>query len=68
MHGLAVNVEESSLKHFEGIIPCGLVGKKVGCVNQFIKNPITVHDFSVLMREALEEVFQIELVNQELMQ
>jgi lipoyl(octanoyl) transferase len=67
MHGLAVNVEESSLENFQGIVPCGLEGRKVGCINQFIDNPITVHDFSILLKEALEEVFQIELINQELM-
>ena len=68
MHGLAVNVEESSLENFQGIVPCGLEGRKVGCINQFIDNPIKVHDFSILLKEALEEVFQIELINQELMQ
>jgi len=67
MHGLAVNVEESSVENFKGIVPCGLEGRKVGFLSQFLDNPITVHDFSILMKEALEEVFQIELINQELM-
>ena len=70
-HGLAVNVEESSLSNFEGIVPCGLEGRKVGCLNQFLvaqgDEPITVGDFAVLMRKALEEVFRIELVNQPLL-
>lgn len=62
MHGLAVNVEESSIKNFQGIIPCGLEGRKVACINHFLEKPITVGEFSELMKEALEEVFQIELV------
>ncbi len=70
-HGLAVNVEESSLSNFQGIVPCGLEGRKVGCLNQFLieqgGEPITVNDFAVLMKEALEEIFQIELVNRPLM-
>lgn len=70
-HGLAVNVEESSLSNFQGIVPCGLEGRKVGCLNQFLleqgDEPITVQDFAVLMKEALEEVFRIQLVNRPLM-
>jgi lipoyl(octanoyl) transferase len=62
MHGLAVNVEESSLEKIGGIVPCGLEGRDVGCINQFLDKPITVGKFAELMKEALEEVFQIELV------
>ena len=62
MHGLAVNVEESSLANFGGIVPCGLEGKKVGCVNRFIEESLTVKEFGKFMREALEDVFEIELV------
>jgi lipoyl(octanoyl) transferase len=65
MHGLAVNVEEKCLANFEGIVPCGLEGRKVGCVNQFIDSPITVTEFAAIMKEALEDVFQIELVASE---
>lgn len=71
-HGLAVNVEESSLSNFQGIVPCGLEGRKVGCLNQFLieqgKEPTTVRAFAILMKEALEEIFQIELVDQPLLQ
>jgi lipoyl(octanoyl) transferase len=62
MHGLAVNVEHESLSKFEGIVPCGLEGRQVGCINQFIDKPMTVHDFAEIMKEALEEVFQIQLI------
>lgn len=64
MHGLAVNIEPSSLKNFEGIVPCGLEGRKVGCVNQFLKadqDPLTVQEFSKYMKGAIEEVFSIDL-------
>lgn len=61
MHGLAVNIEPTSMTNFEGIVPCGLEGRKVGYVNQFLKEPITVPEFAKLMKETLEEVFQIQL-------
>lgn len=68
MHGLAVNVEEESLSNFNGIVPCGLDGRNVGCINQFLEDntkPITVQDFAIRIKEALQEVFQIELVDME---
>jgi lipoyl(octanoyl) transferase len=61
MHGLAVNVEHSSLANFEGIVPCGLEGRTVTCVNEFLADPLTVSDFAVHMKEALEEIFCISL-------
>lgn len=67
MHGVAVNVEATSLENFDGIVPCGLEGRKVGCLNQFLKAHgaplLTVENFSQYMVEALEEVFFIELIN-----
>ncbi|KAG7370398.1 lipoate-protein ligase B [Nitzschia inconspicua] len=69
LHGLAVNVEETSLPQFDGIVPCGLQGRKVGCINQFLTTqtetqapPMTVPQFAQIMKQALEQVFQIELV------
>ena len=63
MHGLAVNIESTALENFQGIVPCGLEGRKVGCVNQFLgdENVITVREFVAYMKEALEEVFQVKL-------
>ena len=64
MHGLAVNVEASSLENFGGIVPCGLEGRKVGCVNDFLsedREPLTVAEFAKYMKVALEEVFQVEM-------
>ena len=73
-HGLAVNVEGISLSNFDGIVPCGLVGRDVTCVDRHVgrrRTPeeggeedgaVTVEQFAVHMCRALEEVFQIELV------
>ncbi|CAB9515519.1 lipoyltransferase 2, mitochondrial [Seminavis robusta] len=64
MHGLAVNVETTALENFQGIVPCGLEGRQVGCVNQFLeqqgKPSITVREFAPYMKEALADVFQIQ--------
>ena len=64
MHGLAVNVESESLDNFQGIIPCGLEGRKVGCVNQFLsgRDPLTVKEFAGHMKAALAQVLQVEMV------
>jgi lipoyl(octanoyl) transferase len=61
-HGLAVNVQHESLEGFQGIVPCGLEGCKVGCVNQFLDRDVTVEEFSTFMRVAMEEVFCIRLI------
>jgi lipoyl(octanoyl) transferase len=61
MHGLAVNVDHRSLGNFDGIVPCGLEGRDVGCVNDFLDEPITVEEFAVHLKQALEQVFEIKL-------
>jgi lipoyl(octanoyl) transferase len=68
-HGVAINVESSSVAGFDNIVPCGLVGRQVGCVNQFLQEQqqpkaLTVAEFAVYMQSALEEVFCIELVQE----
>ncbi len=75
MHGIAINVDYRSLSEFNGIIPCGLVGRQVGCINDFLPPPvdddegggerrknITVAEFASYMQDALERTFQIKLV------
>lgn len=64
MHGIAINVQENSLEHFAGIIPCGLEGHKVGCLNQFINGKLSLSQFSETIQESLEEVFGIRLIDQ----
>lgn len=65
-HGLAINVEHESLAGFQHIVPCGIEGRPVGCVNQFLeqqgKPPITVADMAVLVKQAFEQVFAVKLV------
>ncbi|KAL7476033.1 hypothetical protein ACHAW6_001920 [Cyclotella cf. meneghiniana] len=68
MHGLAINVDLKSLHNFEGIVPCGLEGREVTCINEEFARGIgeccfTVEQFAVRVREALEEVFGITLVS-----
>jgi len=60
-HGLAINITPESLINFEGIIPCGLEGRKVTCVNNHVQKALLVSDFVKHMKEALEEVFCIKL-------
>jgi lipoyl(octanoyl) transferase len=69
VHGVAINVEECSLTGFSNIVPCGLEGRQVGCVNQFLQQqqpprpPLTVREFAMYMESALEEVFCMRLVD-----
>jgi lipoyl(octanoyl) transferase len=69
VHGVAINVEDCSLTGFANIVPCGLTGRRVGCVNQFLlqqqpqRSPLTVREFAVYMESALEEVFCMQLVD-----
>lgn len=73
-HGLAINVTPQSLEHFNGIVPCGLEGRKVGCVQQFLVNDdssspvatpttatIDVATVAEYVKVAFEDVFQVKL-------
>jgi len=61
MHGISINVEQSSLEPFGGIVPCGLVGRNVCCVNDFLQRPVTVEEFATVMIQAMEEILCIRL-------
>ena len=63
-HGLAINVTPESLDNFQGIVPCGLPGRKVGCVNQFLApdHQVTVQQMATYVKSAMEDVFRIQLV------
>ena len=64
MHGLAINVDMRSLQNFQGIVPCGLEGRAVTCINDEIQeDELTIETFAVHVREALEEIFGISLVS-----
>jgi lipoyl(octanoyl) transferase len=62
-HGVAINVTPESLPNFEDIVPCGLVGCRVGCVNQFLpsEHHVTIGQMATYVKLAMEEVFQIQL-------
>jgi lipoyl(octanoyl) transferase len=62
MHGLAVNVEPRSLAGFDGIVPCGLHGRRVGCVSHFAGRHVTVAEFADRLKRAMEKVFRIQFV------
>lgn len=62
MHGLAINVDMKSLQNFNGIVPCGIEGRKVTCINGEIEPDFTIQKFSIYVREALEEIFGITLI------
>jgi lipoyl(octanoyl) transferase len=64
MHGLAVNVDHRSLDNFGGIVPCGLEGRSVTCINDHLapgQEALTVQDFAHHMKEALEQILQVEM-------
>ena len=66
MHGFAINVDVRSLQNFQGIVPCGLEGRAVTCINDEIDGEsipsFTVENFAMHVKEALEEIFGISLV------
>ena len=57
MHGFALNVCPD-LEGFDRIIPCGLVGKSVGRLDQWIPG-ITVRSIKPVVVQAFEEVFSL---------
>ena len=63
MHGVAINIDIRSLENFDGIVPCGLEGRKVTCVNdEIVDKQYTLQEFAVYMKLALEEIFGITLI------
>jgi len=77
-HGVAINITPQSLAGFVGIVPCGLTGRKVGCLQQFVQTTssstdteegrgcqqeeITIRDFVPFLIAALEDVFQVTAI------
>lgn len=64
-HGVAINVTPDCLPQFDGIVPCGLVGRRVGCVNQFLppERQVTVAQMAAHVQSAMQEIFQIQFVS-----
>ena len=62
-HGFAINITPESMQYLDNIVPCGLLGRKVGYVNQFLQHkPITVSQMTDHIIQSLGDVFQIRLV------
>ncbi len=57
MHGLALNVEKSSLAAFSHITPCGIAGVEMTCLEQEAGRPVTVQETAAV----LAEIFEAEL-------
>ena len=56
-HGLALNVD-GELNGFDAVVPCGLTGKPVGSLRQWI-NGISMEEVQPLMRAALARRFDL---------
>lgn len=60
MHGFALNVCPD-LTGFERIVPCGIVGKPVGSLAEFLPN-ITMDQVRLDISAVFAEVFQVDLI------
>ena len=60
MHGFALNVCPD-MAGFERIVPCGIVGRPVGSLAQWIPE-ITVAQVRPIVMQAFEQVFGIRLI------
>ncbi len=58
MHGFSINVE-CDMEGFSHIIPCGLEGKEVGNLRDFVPD-ITVAEVRDRTVKALEKVFNLK--------
>ena len=56
-HGMALNVD-CELAGFERITPCGLIGRSVGRLSDWVPG-LTVAEVQPLMRDALAARFQL---------
>lgn len=65
MHGFAVNVDQRALHNFENIVPCGIEGRDVTCINDYLDIPISMERFVSYVKTAIELVFVIKLLDQE---
>jgi len=56
-HGLALNVEPD-LRHFSGIVPCGVVDPRYGVTSLVdLGLPVTLADVDVALKRAFEDIF-----------
>lgn len=62
MHGFAVNVCPD-MSGFQRIVPCGIVDRPVGSLQEFVSD-ITIERVRIDLARAFAEVFQVQLVEQ----
>jgi lipoyl(octanoyl) transferase len=56
-HGIAINVEPD-LRHFEAIVPCGVVDPRYGVTSLAdLGHPVSLIDLDIALRQAFGEVF-----------
>jgi lipoyl(octanoyl) transferase len=65
MHGFALNVCPD-LTGFKQIIPCGIADKPVGSLAEFIPD-LTIEQVRIDIAQAFAKVFQVELVEQDVL-
>jgi lipoyl(octanoyl) transferase len=57
LHGVAVNVEPD-LRHFDGIVPCGVVDRRYGVTSLVdLGLPVTMADLDVTLKRRFAEIF-----------
>jgi lipoyl(octanoyl) transferase len=57
LHGIAINVEPD-LKHFTGIVPCGVADPRYGVTSLVdLGLPVTMGDLDVALKRRFAEVF-----------
>jgi lipoyl(octanoyl) transferase len=59
MHGIALNCD-NDLRPFELIVPCGIKSYGVTSLSQELQRPTTVQDAKPMVKQAFEDVFQLE--------
>jgi lipoyl(octanoyl) transferase len=65
MHGFAINVCPD-MSGFKRIVPCGIADKPVGSLQEFVPD-LTVDRVRIDVVQAFAAVFQIELVEQDVL-
>lgn len=65
MHGFALNVNPD-LKYFEYIIPCGIKDKAVTSLERELNEKVAMSDVKEKVKHYFEEVFEAELIDNEL--
>ncbi|ATL47632.1 lipoyl(octanoyl) transferase [Chitinophaga caeni] len=60
MHGFALNVN-TDMNYFNYIVPCGIVDKKVTSLEQELGRSVDMDEVKGLIREAFQQVFEVQV-------